>query len=233
MKIIIVNNKEEGGKKVLSLLEESLLKGAKTLGLATGSTPISFYEDLVKSDLDCSDLTSINLDEYVGLSADNDQSYHYFMNKHLFQYKPFKESFIPNGLAENLAEEVKAYDDIIASHPVDFQILGIGANGHIGFNEPGTSFDSQTHVVDLTEKTIRANSRFFDSIDQVPRQAISMGIASIMASKTIVLIAYGQEKADAIKQMIEGPISESLPASILQKHADVTLILDQDAASLL
>ena len=169
----------------------------------------------------------------MGLTDDNDQSYHYFMQENLFRAKSFKESFLPNGLASDLQEETRRYDQVIAEHPIDFQILGIGHNGHIGFNEPGTSFDVTTHVVNWTEDTIKANSRFFDSIDDVPKQAISMGIQSIMQSKMIVLMAYGQGKADAIKQMIEGPVTEDLPASVLQKHPNVVVIVYEAAASAL
>lgn len=233
MKIIRVQNQIEGGQVAFSLLKDEMAKGAKTLGLATGSTPLAFYDEIRKSDLDFSDMTSVNLDEYVGLAADNYQSYHYFMQENLFRAKSFKESFLPNGLASDLQEETRRYDQVIAEHPIDFQILGIGHNGHIGFNEPGTSFDVTTHVVNLTEDTIKANSRFFDSIDDVPKQAISMGIQSIMQSKMIVLMAYGQGKADAIKQMIEGPVTEDLPASVLQKHPNVVVIVDEAAASAL
>lgn len=233
MRIIRVQNQLEGGQVAFSLLKDEMAKGAKTLGLATGSTPLAFYDEIRKSDLDFSDMTSVNLDEYVGLAADNDQSYHYFMQENLFRAKSFKESFLPNGLASDLQEETRRYDQVIAEHPIDFQILGIGHNGHIGFNEPGTSFDVTTHVVNLAEDTIKANSRFFDSIDDVPKQAISMGIQSIMQSKMIVLMAYGQGKADAIKQMIEGPVTEDLPASVLQKHPNVVVIVDEAAASAL
>lgn len=231
MKIIRVQDQLEGGKVAFSLLKESLAEGATTLGLATGSTPITFYQELVNSDLDCSALTSINLDEYVGLPVENDQSYDYFMRDQLFNAKPFKESFLPNGLADDLEAEVKRYDQVIAEHPIDFQILGIGRNGHIGFNEPGTSFAEKTHVVDLQASTIEANSRFFASIDDVPKQAISMGIASIMASKMIVLLAFGKEKAAAIKGMVSGPVTEALPASVLQQHDNVVVIIDEAAAS--
>ncbi|NKN40822.1 glucosamine-6-phosphate deaminase [Streptococcus alactolyticus] len=233
MRIIRVQNQIEGGQVAFSLLKDEMAKGAKTLGLATGSTPLAFYDEIRKSDLDFSDMTSVNLDEYVGLAADNDQSYHYFMQENLFRAKSFKESFLPNGLASDLQEETRRYDQVIAEHPIDFQILGIGHNGHIGFNEPGTSFDVTTHVVNLAEDTIKVNSRFFDSIDDVPKQAISMGIQSIMQSKMIVLMAYGQGKADAIKQMIEGPVTEDLPASVLQKHPNVVVIVDEAAASAL
>ena len=231
MKVIRVNNQVEGGKKAFELLKAEMENGIKTLGLATGSTPLSFYNELENSDLDFSEMTSINLDEYVGLAAENDQSYHHFMQENLFQYKPFKESFLPNGLATDLQAEAKHYDQIIAEYPIDFQILGIGRNGHIGFNEPGTPFDMTTHIVDLTQDTIEANSRFFDSMEEVPKQAISMGIHSIMQSKMVVLMAYGKDKADAINQMINGPISEDLPASILQNHPNVVVIVDEAAAS--
>lgn len=231
MKIITVKDQVEGGKLAFHLLEEKMAAGAKTLGLATGSTPLTFYQEILASQLDFSAMTSINLDEYVGLSANNPQSYAYFMYQHLFHAKPFKHSYLPNGLATDLQAEVKHYDDIIAEHPIDFQILGIGRNGHIGFNKPGTPFEMLTHVVDLTENTIQANSRFFDKIEDVPTQAISMGIASIMSSKTIVLMAYGFDKADAISKTVNGPVTEALPASILQKHEDVVLLLDHDAAS--
>ncbi|MFK4936564.1 glucosamine-6-phosphate deaminase [Lactococcus garvieae] len=233
MKVITVKNQLEGAKIGFDLLKEAMDNGAKTLGLATGSTPVEFYNQIVKSDLDFSDMTSVNLDEYVGLDGSDEQSYRYFMSKHLFNEKPFKENFLPNGKAVDLEAETKAYDQIIAEHPIDFQILGIGQNGHIGFNEPGTSFEETTHVVDLQESTIKANARFFENEEDVPRQAISMGIASIMAAKSIVLMAYGESKAEAIKGMVEGEITEDMPASILQKHADVVVIADEAAAALL
>lgn len=233
MKVITVKNQLEGAKIGFDLLKEAMDNGAKTLGLATGSTPVEFYNQIVKSDLDFSDMTSVNLDEYVGLDGSDEQSYRNFMSKHLFNEKPFKENFLPNGKAADLEAETRAYDQIIAEHPIDFQILGIGQNGHIGFNEPGTSFEETTHVVDLQESTIKANARFFENEEDVPRQAISMGIASIMAAKSIVLMAYGESKAEAIKGMVEGEITEDMPASILQKHADVVVIADEAAAALL
>ncbi|MBM7636575.1 glucosamine-6-phosphate deaminase [Streptococcus saliviloxodontae] len=231
MRLLRVKDQKEGGRLAFALLKEKIDSGIQTIGLATGSSPLSFYQELVDSSIDFSKLTSINLDEYVGLSPDNPQSYSYFMKEHLLESKPFKESFLPNGLAKDLLAEASNYDRVLDEHPIDFQILGIGRNGHIGFNEPGTSFEMTTHLVDLTEDTIQANSRFFDKSDDVPRQAISMGIASIMTAKTIVLMAYGIEKAVAIKGMIYGPVTEDLPASILQKHPDVIVILDEAAAS--
>ena len=230
MKIIIVKDQVEGGKVAFELLKEALASGAKTLGLATGSSPLEFYRQIRASDLDFLNVTSINLDEYVGLSPDTEQSYHYFMAEQLFNHKPFKATYIPNGLEKNLKEAVDAYNRMIEEHPIDFQILGIGRNGHIGFNEPGTAFTSKTHVVDLDDSTIEANARFFEDKSQVPRQAISMGIASIMSAKQIVLMAYGAEKADAIEKTVHGTVTEEVPATVLQKHANVTLIVDEAAA---
>lgn len=231
MKVIKVKDRAEGGKVAFDLFKEALDKGVKVLGLATGSTPVKFYEEVVNSNLDLSELTSINLDEYVGLDGSSTQSYRYFMQSHLFDKKPLKETFVPDGKAADLEAYVKEYDKIIAEHPIDWQILGIGQNGHIGFNEPGTSFAVKTHVVDLAPSTIAANARFFDKESDVPGQAISMGIASIMKSKQLVLMAFGAEKSEAVKGMIEGEITEQLPASILQRHDDVTVILDEAAAS--
>ncbi|KAF1302563.1 glucosamine-6-phosphate deaminase [Candidatus Enterococcus willemsii] len=231
MEIIRVKNADEGGKKAFEIIKEGIAKGATTFGLATGSTPETLYSYLVASDLDFSDKTSINLDEYVGLSGDDEQSYRYFMNKHLFNEKPFKESYVPNGKAEDLEAECKHYDEIIEQHPIDIQILGIGQNGHIGFNEPGTPFDVKTQVVDLTESTINANKRYFDKVEDVPTRAVSMGIGSIMQSKKIVLMAFGEAKADAIKGMINDAPTTDLPASVLQNHDDVIVIVDEEAAS--
>ncbi|EFU74645.1 MAG: glucosamine-6-phosphate deaminase [Enterococcus italicus] len=231
MKVIQVKHAQEGGKQAFAQLKEAMDKGITTLGLATGSTPVTLYQEMVTSALDFSHLTSVNLDEYVGLSGENPQSYRYFMNEHLFNKKPFKETFVPNGQAKDLDEECARYNDIIAQHPIDLQVLGIGRNGHIGFNEPGTSFDVQTHVVALTDSTIEANKRYFDSIEEVPTHALSMGIASILKSKQIILMAFGKEKAAAVAKMIEGPVTEQLPASVLQMHPNVIVIVDEQAAS--
>lgn len=233
MKVIRVENQVEGAKVALALLKEKLAQGDKTLGLATGSSPIEFYKQIVASDLDFSELTSVNLDEYVGLSEDNPQSYRYFMNEQLFHKKPFKESFLPNGVAEDAEAEVERYNQVLADHPVDLQILGIGINGHIGFNEPGTSFDSTVHIVDLEQSTIEANARFFDKIEDVPTQAFSMGIRNILDAKSIILFAYGASKAQAIAGTVQGEVTESLPASALQRHEDVVIIADKEALSLL
>ena len=233
MKVIRVENQVEGAKVALEILKEKLAQGAKTLGLATGSSPIEFYKQIITSDLDLSELTSVNLDEYVGLSEDNPQSYRYFMNEQLFNKKPFKESFLPNGVAEDVEVEVKRYNQVLADHPVDLQILGIGTNGHIGFNEPGTSFDSTVRIVDLEQSTIQANARFFEKIEDVPTQAISMGIRNILDAKSIILFAYGASKAQAIAGTVRGEVTETVPASALQGHEDVVIIADKEALSLL
>ena len=229
-KIIRVKDAEEGGKKAFELIKEGIENGAQVLGLATGSTPETLYQEMVKSDVDFSHCVSINLDEYIGLSDDNDQSYRYFMNSHLFNEKPFKATYVPNGKAEDLAAECRHYEEILANHPIDIQILGIGENAHIGFNEPGTPFDAPTQVVELTESTINANKRNFEKIEDVPTTAISMGIGSIMKSKKVILIAYGEAKAEAIANTVNGDMTTDVPASVLQNHPDVTVIVDEEAS---
>ena len=231
MQIIRVANAEEGGKKAFELIKEGMNNGAKVLGLATGSTPETLYKEMTASDVDFTEMTSVNLDEYVGLGGEDEQSYRYFMNKHLFDKKPFKETFVPNGKAEDLDAASAEYEKIIDAHPVDIQILGIGQNGHIGFNEPGTPLDSLTHVVELTESTINANKRYFDKVEDVPTRVVSMGIGSIMKGKKMILMAYGEAKAEAIKGMIDGPVTTDMPASALQNHQDVVIIIDDAAAS--
>ena len=231
MQIIRVANAEEGGKKAFELIKEGMNNGAKVLGLATGSTPETLYKEMTASDVDFTEMTSVNLDEYVGLGGEDEQSYRYFMNKHLFDKKPFKETFVPNGKAEDLDAASAEYEKIIDAHPVDIQILGIGQNGHIGFNEPGTPLDSLTHVVELTESTINANKRYFDKVEDVPTRAVSMGIGSIMKGKKMILMAYGEAKAEAIKGMIDGPVTTDMPARALQNHQDVVVIIDDAAAS--
>lgn len=231
MKVEIYKDKNEGGQAAFNIIKSGIENGAKVLGLATGSTPITLYNAMTSSDLDFSNMTSVNLDEYVGLPFDNDQSYHYFMKDNLFNKKPFKMSYVPDGMAADINAAAKEYDQIIEDNPIDVQILGIGRNGHIGFNEPGSAFDSLTHEVDLTQSTIDANARFFANEDDVPRKAISMGIGSILKSKKILLLAYGEDKADAIKATIEGPVTTDVPASALQNHDDVIFILDEAAAS--
>ncbi|WP_225049372.1 glucosamine-6-phosphate deaminase [Lacticaseibacillus kribbianus] len=231
MEVKIVKDKEEGGQVAFDLIKAGIEQGAKVLGLATGSTPITLYQAMIASDLDFSNLTSINLDEYVGLPEDNPQSYHQFMKDNLFNKKPFAHSYVPNGNAEDSEAAAADYEKILAANPIDIQILGIGRNGHIGFNEPGSDLDGKTHKVHLTESTIEANKRFFDREEDVPRYAISMGIGSIMKGKKILLLAYGEDKADAIKATIEGPVTNHVPASVLQNHSDAILIIDEAAAS--
>lgn len=230
MKIVTVKNKEEGGKKAFELIKEAYEKGAEVFGLATGSTPETLYAELRNSDLDFSDKIAINLDEYIGLESDHPQSYHTFMTEQLFNEKPFKETHIPDGLADE-EDEIERYNSILERYPIDVQILGIGTNAHIGFNEPGTPFDTHTQKVSLTKETIEANKRFFESEEDVPKSAYSMGIESIMAAKKIILLAYGENKAKAIADTVNGPVTEEVPASILQNHPDVVLIVDEAAAS--
>lgn len=231
MKIIKVKDSVEGGKKAFEIIKEEMATGnVKTLGLATGSTPETLYKELVASDLDFSNMNSVNLDEYVGLESTNDQSYHYFMKKHLFNEKPFNHNYLPDGTVTDGKKECERYDQIIAENPIDIQILGIGENGHIGFNEPGASFEGTTNEVELTESTIEANSRNFAKKEDVPTHAYSMGIKSILQAKKIILLAYGPKKAEAILKTIEGPMTEDVPASALQSHSDVIVIVDEAAA---
>jgi len=178
-------------------------------------------------------VTTINLDEYVGLSHDHVQSYYRFMFDHLFSHIdiPLSNTYVPNGMALSLEGECERYDAILDAHPIDLQILGIGRNGHIGFNEPDISLKTRTHVIDLTEDTIHANARFFDNPDEVPIRAITMGIQSILQAKAIVLMAFGHDKAVAVKRALSGNVSTEVPASFLQMHPNVTFVLDQEAAA--
>lgn len=232
MRIIVVKNEEKGAKVAFELLETAYKKGATVYGLATGGTPVDLYRLIRDSALSFESCVAINLDEYVGLSKENPHSYDAYMKKHLFNEKPFKQTFLPDGLAQEV-EEVARYEQVLKENPIDFQLLGLGTNAHIGFNEPGTPFTQRTHKVALTQATIDANKRYFENEEDVPRYAYSMGLQSIMDAKEIVLLAYGQKKAQAIRDMIEGPITEDVPASILQKHDYVTVIIDEQAAALL
>lgn len=239
MRIYISENNNDLSRKAANIISAQIItKPDSVLGLATGSSPIGAYQQLVewyeKGDLDFSEITSVNLDEYVGLSADNPQSYAYFMHHHLFDHVNIlpERINIPNGLAQDIASECDCYNQIIqAQNGIDLQLLGIGANGHIGFNEPGEAFEKETHLVHLTEETIQANSRFFDSIDDVPKYALSMGIKSIMQAKHILLVASGKAKAEALKKSLFGPVTPEVPASILQLHNHVTVVADADAYS--
>ncbi len=207
------------------------------LGLATGSSPLGVYQRLVQAcnnhQVSFKDVTTFNLDEYVGLSEDHPQSYRYFMNHNLFNHIDIdkKNTHVPSGL--NM-EEVTNYDTKIQkAGGIDLQILGIGSNGHIAFNEPGTPLDSFTHIVELKESTRKDNARFFNSMEEVPTHAVSMGLASILKAKKIVLIATGQNKAKAIQALVENDVNVSLPASVLKNHPDATIYVDEAAASLL
>lgn len=231
MEIKIFKNANEAAETVETIFAETLKNGDEVFGLATGSTPETTYARLAASDLDFSNATAVNLDEYYGLNSNHPQSYAYFMDKHLFNKKPFKHTYIPNGIAEDPQAEIDRYNKILEENPRNLQILGIGTNGHIGFNEPGTDFASKTQLVNLTDETIEANQRFFKKREDVPKKAFSMGIDSILDADHIILMAFGENKADAVKGMIEGPVTENLPASILQKHNHVTIILDEASAS--
>jgi len=208
------------------------------LGLATGSTPIGTYKKLIEwnrnGDITFQDVQTVNLDEYKGLSGDHDQSYRYFMNTNLFDHIDIDpdNTHVPNGLARDAEAECAAYDELVeALGFADLQLLGLGNNGHIGFNEPDDHFTKETHVVDLTQSTIDANARFFASADEVPRQALTMGVGCIMAARKILLIASGAGKAEALYNALCGPITPQCPASILQLHSDVVVVADTAALS--
>lgn len=226
-------------RKAANIIQaQIILKPNCVLGLATGSSPVGTYQKLVewyqKGDMDFSQVSTINLDEYKGLSPDNDQSYRYFMNTHLFNHINIDKSktFVPNGLEEDSQKACKEYDQIIEKMGgIDLQLLGLGHNGHIGFNEPCDVFLSGTHCVDLFPSTIEANKRFFASEDEVPHQAYTMGIRSIMQAKKIVMLVSGEGKAEILRQVIHGPITPEIPASVLQLHRDVIIVADEAALS--
>ncbi|PAB59162.1 glucosamine-6-phosphate deaminase [Anaeromicrobium sediminis] len=241
MRIIIVKDYEELSKKAANVISgQVILKPNSVLGLATGSTPLGTYKSLVKmykeGVVDFSKTITYNLDEYYGLAKNHINSYNYFMDKNLFSHiNILKENIhIPNGEAHDIEAECVLYEQSIEkSGGIDLQLLGIGRNGHIGFNEPDLTFEALTHMVKLDKDTIEVNSRFFENIDDVPKKAISMGIKTIMRARKILLLASGIEKAEAVYKSIKGKITPDLPASVLQLHPDVIYILDEDAASLL
>lgn len=240
MKIIIVGGAEDTAKVAFQEIKATLKKKPNaTICFPTGSSPLPLYRAMVadfkKSKTSYKNVVTFNLDEYKGLGAKHTQSYRYFMDTNLFNSIDVNKDNIhfPNGVIKDLNAECKRYHEELVNNHRDIQILGIGSNGHIGFNEPGTSFDSVTHVVSLSASTIRDNSRFFSSIKEVPKQAITMGLSEIIDSDKIILIATGINKAKAIRDCVKGPIDENCPASILQKHDNVILILDKEAASLL
>jgi glucosamine-6-phosphate deaminase len=235
MKIFIEENYEAVSKRAAEIIKAHVCaKPATVLGLATGSTPVGMYEELIRmykfGEIDFSQVTSFNLDEYFPIKKDNAQSYAFFMSEKLFKHINIKSSHIPDGEAEDYAAECIAYEEKIAAHGgVDLQVLGIGNNGHIGFNEPSDEFITDTHYAELDESTIKANARFFENENEVPRHSLTMGIRTIFSAKKIMLLASGAAKADAVFQTVKGPVTPKNPASILQLHADVTIIADKEA----
>ena len=237
IKFVCAKDYDEMSRKAANVISaQMVMKADSVLGLATGSTPIGTYgylaERCAQGDLDFSKITSVNLDEYRGLPHENDQSYYYFMNDNLFSHVDIKKenTDIPNGEAEDALKECEDYEKRIASTDgIDIQILGIGQNGHIGFNEPDDALIASTHLTGLTQNTIEANSRFFNSIDDVPKSALTMGIATIMKAKKIILLASGKNKNEAIKARLDDKLTPSVPATMLKLHNDVTIICDKDA----
>ena len=237
---LIVTSREEAAKLAAEQYAVLLSQKPKsTLGFATGSTPLALYAELARAyqrkELSFSQATSFNLDEYVGLEETNPQSYRYFMNQNLFSKidLPLERTHVPSGKTASAAEADEYESLIQAAGGIDLQLLGIGQNGHIGFNEPGTPFGSTTHLVHLSDSTRRANARFFASMDEVPTDAVSMGIKTVMNARAILLFAQGDIKANIIREAIYGPVTEAVPASVLQLHPNVTLYLDADAAKYL
>ena len=239
MEVIVKKNYEEMSKAAATLFAAEIMENPKTiLGMATGSTPVGLYKELVKmyeaGDLDFSQVTTFNLDEYIGLAPEHDQSYHYFMNDNLFNHINIDKANtnVPNGMEPDAEKECARYEELIKSYGgADLQLLGLGHNGHIGFNEPAEQFDKATHCVDLQPSTIEANKRFFASADDVPKQAYTMGIGTIMNAKKIVVVVSGEDKAEIVKKAFFGPVTPSVPASILQFHPDVTVVCDAAAYS--
>lgn len=234
MNIIKVNNYEEMSKKAAEIVLEKLTNIEKpVLGLATGSTPEGLYKLMCEAnkagDISFQDVTTFNLDEYVGLPEENEQSYHYFMDEHLLNHIdiPKKQAYIPNGLAEDLEAECARYDAAIEeAGKIDLQLLGLGVNGHVGFNEPGTPVTSRTHIVELDDITREVNARFFETEEEVPTKAITMGIATILEADHILFLVHGEKKAEILRKVIKGEVTEDIPASALQLHPNVTVITD-------
>lgn len=239
MQILKAKDYEEMSRIACSLLVEHIQKNDfPVLGLATGSTPEKLYSCLIeeyqKGKVSFRNTSTFNLDEYVGLDSGDANSYQFYMKEKLFDHidLPSGQIHLPNGMSQDLEQDCQDYENQIQEvGPIGIQVLGLGLNGHIGFNEPGTSLSSRTHVVELAQSTRRANARFFSGIEEVPTQAISMGIASIMESRKILLLVSGEEKAEALYQMMNSEVSEAFPASILQTHPDVTVVADEPALS--
>lgn len=226
MKVKRFSSMDDLYSHAVATIVEAKNNGATTFGLATGGTMEPLYAKICKTDIDFSHCISFNLDEYVGLEATHQQSYAYYMNKHLFNQKPFLASYLPDGLAADPLVETARYEGLLQQYPLDFQLLGIGQNGHIGFNEPGTSFASLTHLVTLEESTRQANARFFSSIDEVPTQAYTMGIQSIMRAKCILLLAVGEAKREVLERLLASDYTEDVPATALSKHPNVMVLTD-------
>lgn len=238
MKVIICENYEELSQKAFEVMKEVVTsKERPVLGLATGSSPIGLYkcmiEDHKTNGTDYTNVTTFNLDEYVGLERDHSQTYYTFMHENLFEgiEIPEENVHLPLGNGD-LEQNCRDYEKAMEDYVVDIQLLGIGSNGHIGFNEPGTSFDSLTHVVELKESTRKDNARFFDPLgEEVPTHACTMGIATIMKSRKVLVVANGANKADAVYNMVKGEVTEDCPASVLQRHNDVVVIVDKAAGA--
>ncbi len=238
-RMVVCQGAEEASRRVAGMFAEAIRANPRiVLGLATGGTPVSTYRELARmhreEGLDFSTVTTFNLDEYVGLGPDHPQSFRHFMKQHLFDHVNVDpaRTYVPDGLATDIAAHAERYEERIRdAGGIDLQLLGIGSNGHIAFNEPGSPADSRTRAVDLTDDTIHANARFFNSIDEVPHHAITMGIGTIMEARQIVLMATGDGKAEAVRRAIEGEADPSHPASLLQRHDHVTFVLDDAAAS--
>ena len=239
MQIYRAKDYEDMSRKAANIIaSQVVLKPDCVLGLATGSTPIGAYKNLVEKyeqgDLDFSQVTTVNLDEYKGLPRENDQSYYYFMHDNLFDHVNVKpeNTHLPDGTKADSDEECARYEELIRTlGGQDLQLLGLGHNGHIGFNEPDAIFEKATHCVDLQESTIEANKRFFASADDVPKQAYTMGIGTIMQAKKILVVVSGEDKADTVAKAFFGPVTPEVPASILQFHKDVILVADEAALS--
>ncbi len=237
--IVVASDADDAARCTADLIHETVRKNhAAVLGLATGGTPVGVYRLLVErflaGELDFSDVTTFNLDEYVGLGPEHDQSYRYFMQRQLFDHVNVvpERTHVPDGLATDIESHVVEYEELIRqAGGIDLQLLGIGHNGHIAFNEPASTVDSRTRQVELTENTIEANARFFSSADEVPRHAITMGIGTILESRRLVLMATGESKAAVVQAAIEGPADPVNPASLLQGHAGLTFVLDPASAS--
>lgn len=239
MKLIVTKNYEEMSRLAAEFMAKEVNKNPEIiLGLATGGTPVGMYKELINmcsnKEVDFSKATTINLDEYIGLSGDHNQSYRYFMNTNLFNHINVDKTktYVPNGQAADIENECKSYDERIKNlGGIDLQLLGLGSNGHVAFNEPDEYLTVGSHETKLTDSTIEANARFFNSMDEVPKTAITMGLGGIMQAKKILVIANGEGKAEVVEKLMNGKITTEVPASMLQMHRDVTIIVDEAAAA--